>query len=105
MERCFKYKTQVTPVSQSVAWNSKLLVGDLVSIHIKPTQATTSYKLKIQDADGFLIYCTKTVRTGELTATYDGEILSDILTFTLSEVTVDEPFDVCLRFRYDMRNR
>jgi hypothetical protein len=105
MTRTFKYKTQVTPSGGSVVWNSDLLTGDLVSIHIKPTTDTTVYKLKIQDADGLLIYCTVDSRTGELAASYDGEVIDDILTFTLSDVTVDEEFEVVLRFRTDVRDR
>ena len=105
MIRYPQYKTSVTPAGGSVAWNTRHLTGDLVTIHIQPTTDSTTFKFKMLDADGLQIYCTVTDRTGEITLSYDGETLDDIVTCTIYDASVDEVFLVKFRLRSDIQNR
>ena len=105
MIRYPKYIVKVTPVGGTVAWNSPHLSGDLVSIHVKPTTPGNKFRIQITDSEGVLIYKTNQLYRGELTQSYDGEVLDDILTFAISEAVIDEEFTVIIRLRVDIRNR
>ena len=93
------YRDEVTPSSGSVVWVTPHLHGDLVSIHVKPTTATTYYSLKIQDANSHTIFESEPTQKGDMDISYDGEVLNDILTCTLSGASADEVFYVSLRIR------
>jgi len=105
MFRYIKYKAIVTPSGGSVAWNTNHLTGDLVSIHVKPTTGSTTYTFTVVDPDGLDIYSSEAGYAGELSESYNNEVIDEIMTCTISSASVDEAFTVVLRFRVDTQNR
>jgi hypothetical protein len=99
MYKLTKYTLLITPVSGAVSWNTDHFHGDLVSIHVKPTTATTQWFFKITDPEGLEIYSSIPVVEGEMNDEEISKAINEICTCALSAATVDEVFRVTIRVR------
>lgn len=96
------YHRKITPSSGSVAWNLPYFHGELLSIHIKPTTSTTTYKFNMIGVNGLILYESRqggVGELGELAQAHRGDFINEIVTCTLSAVSVDEEFDVEIRIQ------
>ena len=96
-----KYKATVTPVLGSVTWVTHKIAGEVISYHVKPTTASTSYYFKALDADGLLIYESTNPMTGEMAESSNHEIVNDVLTLSLTGCSANEPFTIIIRVLLD----
>jgi hypothetical protein len=99
MARLLVYKRIALPVAGTVSWNTPLLQGDIVSVHIKPTTATTSYGFNIVGVNGLKLFETGVDVIGELMQSFQADSCNEVMTCTITDATVNENFTVELRIK------
>lgn len=96
------YHREATPSSGSVSFNTHHISGEILSIHVKPTTATTSYKINIVGKNGLKIWESETDgvgEIGEIGQTIMNRVVDEVCTVAISSSTVDEVFDIEIRVR------
>jgi len=99
MNRLSIYKRLATPVAGSVVWNTPLFQGDIVSIHIKPTTATTTYGFNILGVNGLILFDTGNRLTGEYSISGGIDSCGEIMTCGITDSSVNEEFTIEIRIR------
>lgn len=95
------YYMEVTPSGGSVTWNTEPMYGECINLYIKPASAGTKYHFKITGPNGFIIYESRTLETGELTLVGLSAVglVNGIYTCAITNSTADELFKVQMNIK------
>lgn len=99
MFRLAIYRRKATPSSGSVTWNTPHLQGDIISIHIKPTTATTTYTFQILGVNGLVLFKPDIEIVGELAQSFQADSCNEIMTCSITSASADEEFIIEIRVR------
>ena len=86
------YRT-TTPVAGAVTFNTNHIAGEILSIHIKPTTSTTTYKVSLVGKNGLIIWRSEqdgVGETGEISQTIMNRVIDEICTVELTASSRDE---------------
>jgi hypothetical protein len=99
---CKVYYRTVTPAAGAVVWNTEHIHGEILSVHIKPTTSTTTYKCTLYGAKGLKVWEStqdSVGETGEIQNTIMNRVVNEVLQFNLNTCSADELFKVELRVK------